>query len=117
MVFLRKDFAADGSYRHAGRILRQLVNEGKLARIGLGLYAKARPSKISGRTMLDAPGGFDQVSKEALNRLGVKWELSSAERAYQDGLTTQVPANPYVRVPGGFKREIAFGDFRLKIES
>ena len=115
MVFLRDDFAALGGYDQVGRVLRQLEVQGRLVRIGKGLYAKARPNRITGKPMLAAPGGFDQAAKEALNRLGVQWEPASAEKAYQAG-RTQIPARVMVRVKGPFHRQIAYGKYRLGIE-
>ena len=115
MVFLRDDFAALGGYDQVGRVLRQLEAQGRLVRIGKGLYAKARPNRITGKPMLAAPGGFDQAAKEALNRLGVQWEPASAEKAYQAG-HTQIPARVVVRVKGPFHRQIAYGKYRLGIE-
>ncbi len=115
MVFLRDDFAALGGYDQVGRVLRQLEVQGRLVRIGKGLYAKARPNRITGKPMLAAPGGFDQAAKEALNRLGVQWEPASAEKAYQAG-RTQIPARVVVRVKGPFHRQIAYGKYRLGIE-
>ena len=38
-VFLRADFGDLGGYDQVGRALRQLVREGRLVRIGQGLYA------------------------------------------------------------------------------
>ena len=115
MVFLRDDFAALGGYDQVGRVLRQLEVQGRLVRIGKGLYAKARPNRITGKPMLAAPGGFDQAAKEALNRLGVQWEPASAEKAYQAG-RTHIPARVVVRVKGPFHRQIAYGKYRLGIE-
>jgi hypothetical protein len=115
MVFLRDDFAALGGYDQVGRVLRQLESQGRLVRIGKGLYAKARPNRITGKPMIAAPGGFDQAAKEALTRLGVKWEPVSAEQAYQAG-GTQIPARVVVRVKGPFHRQIACGKHYLSIE-
>jgi hypothetical protein len=115
-VFVRADFKALGDYDQVGRALRALESQGRLARIGQGLYAKARPNRITGKTMLAAPGGFDQVSKEALSRLGVCWESTGAERDYQSG-STQIPAKVTVRVYGDFNRRISFGKYRLKVEA
>ncbi len=114
-VFLRADFDVLGGYDQVGRALRQLVGQGRLVRIGNGLYAKARMNRITGKPMLAAPGGFDQVSKEALTRLGVKWEPASAEKAYQEG-GTQIPARVVIKVAGPFHRRIAYGKNRLGIE-
>ncbi|MCG7590020.1 MULTISPECIES: hypothetical protein [unclassified Halomonas] len=60
-------------------------------------------------------GGYDQVGKEALNRLGVQWEPASAEKAYQAG-GTQIPARVVVKVKGLFNRQIAYGKYHLSIE-
>lgn len=114
-VFLRDDFEALGGYDQVGRALRQLVKQGRLVRIGKGLYAKARKNRITGQPMLAAPGGFDQVSKEALDRLGVEWEPGSAEKAYQAG-STQIPARVVIKVSGPFQRTITYGKYRLGIE-
>lgn len=114
-VFLREDFTALGGYDQIGRVLRQLEAQGRLVRVGQGLYAKARKNRITGQPMLAAPGGFEQVAKEALNRLGVQWEPASAEKAYQAG-STQIPARVVVKVKGPFQRRIAFGRYRLGIE-
>ncbi len=42
-VVLRRDLAPFGSPAQVSRALNQLVAEGKLVRIGLGVYAKAAP--------------------------------------------------------------------------
>ena len=48
-VFLRADFDDLGGYDQVGRVLRQLVREGKLVKVGQGLYACARASTMSGK--------------------------------------------------------------------
>lgn len=115
MVFLRDDFTSLAGYDQVGRALRQLEAQGRLVRVGQGLYAKARKNRITGQPMLAAPGGFEQVAKEALDRLGVKWEPAGAEKAYQAG-GTQVPARVVVKVKGPFHRRIAFGRYQLGVE-
>ncbi|MDV2080374.1 DUF6088 family protein [Marinobacter xestospongiae] len=115
-VFLREDFSSLGDYDQVGRALSKLVARGRLVRIGKGLYAKARLNRITGAKMLAAPGGFDQVSKEALNRLGVNWAPGRAEVAYQNG-STQIPSQTVVRVYGRFNRQISYRNYRLKVEA
>jgi hypothetical protein len=114
-VFLREDFEALGGYDQVGRVLRQLVIQGRLVRIGKGIYAQARKNRITGKLMLSAPGGFDQVAKESLNCLGVQWEPASAEQAYNAG-STQIPARVVVKVKGPFSRSISYGKYSLSIE-
>ena len=84
-VFLPDDFQAIGDAKQVMQALNQLIERGILAPIGEGLYAKTRPNRINGRQMLAAEGGFDQVAKEALQRLGVEWKIGRAEEAYQKG--------------------------------
>jgi hypothetical protein len=64
-VFLRADFDDLGGYDQVGRVLRQLVREGRLVKIGQGLYARARPSMTSGEPV---PVGGLSALKEALRR-------------------------------------------------
>ena len=113
-VFLRSDFENLAGYDQIGRALRQLTSEGTLLKVGYGLYAKARPNRITGKPMLSAEGGFSQVAEEALSRLGVKWQPSKTAQAYQAG-STQIPANAEVIVLDRFNRRIATEKFELQM--
>jgi hypothetical protein len=113
-VFLRSDFKNLAGYDQIGRALRQLTSEGALLKIGYGLYAKARPNRITGKPMLSAEGGFSQVSQEALSRLGVKWQPSESVQAYQAG-STQIPANAEVIILERFNRRIGTEKFELQM--
>ena len=112
-VFLRSDFIRLGGYDQIGRALRDLAAEGKLIKVGYGLYAKARLNRLTGDPMLAAEGGFVAVAKEALKRLGVKWTDTNFD-AYQKG-ATQIPANAQVVVFGRFNRKIGTDKFKLQI--
>ena len=89
-VILRRDLKKGlGSRSQVNRGLKQLQEEGKLVRIGNGVYAKASLSPLSGRP---APRqGLEVLAVETLDRLGIKWRLGRARRLYNAGLTTQVP--------------------------
>lgn len=113
-VFLRSDFEKLAGYDQIGRALRQLTSEGVLVKVGYGLYAKARPNRITGKPMLSAKGGFTQVAEEALSRLGVKWKPSKSVAAYQAG-STQIPANAEVIIFDRFNRRIGTEKFELQI--
>src|SRR5260370_42442331 len=67
-VFLRADFGDLGGYDQVGRALRQLVREGRLVKVGQGLYARARPSLTNGEPV---PVGGLSALKEAVRRVGV----------------------------------------------
>lgn len=47
-VFLRADFKDLGGYDQVGRALCKIVREGRLVRVGQGLYARARASMTGG---------------------------------------------------------------------
>jgi len=115
-VFLRTDFAQLGGYDQVGRALRKLVAEGKLLKIGYGLYAKARISSITGKPMLASVGGFKAVSEQALERLGVAWQPSDELVRYNKGETTQVPVNAKVIVKSRFNRKIYLRNMKLQVE-
>lgn len=88
-VVLRRDLARFGSPAQVSRALNQLVAEGKLVRIGLGVYAKAAPGPISRIPMARQPLGA--LAVETFERLGIPWQLGAAQRRYNERLTTQVP--------------------------
>lgn len=115
-VFLRADFEQLGGYDQVGRALRELVAEGKLLKIGYGLYAKARISSITGKPMLASKGGFKAVSEQALERLGVAWQPSDELVRYNKGETTQVPVNATVIVKKRFNRKISLRNMQLQVE-
>ena len=99
-VFLRSDFIRLGGYDQIGRALRDLAAEGKLIKVGYGLYAKARLNRLTGDPMLAAEGGFVAVDTNF--------------DAYQKG-ATQIPANAQVVVFGRFNRKIGTDKFKLQI--
>ena len=113
-VFLRADFADLGRYDAVGRALRQLVREGRLLRIGSGLYARARASTIDG-----APtpvGSFRDLADEALRRLGIETAPTRFERAYSEGKTTQVPSGRRVAVTKRVRRRISYNGATVSFE-
>ncbi len=115
-VFTRKDFATLSDYDQIGRALLGLTKRGKLIRLGYGLYTKARTNRITGLPMIAAEGGFDQVAKESLSLLGVKWQSSIAEQRYNAGLTTQIPVNTQVLINDRFNRTIGTDQFTLQVQ-
>jgi hypothetical protein len=115
-VFIRQDFSSISDYDQIGRALLSLTRQGKLIRLGYGLYAKTRKNRITGLPMLAAKGGFDQVAKEALTSLGVKWKPSIAEQNYNTGLTTQIPVNTQVLISGRFNHTIGTQQFKLQLQ-
>lgn len=88
-VVLRADFESMGSQSQVSRALRELIKDGKIVRLGYGVYAKARPSSLSGKPVPRVP--LEELAEEALQKLGVKPRLGAAQAAYAEGRTTQIP--------------------------
>ena len=115
-MFLTREFRDLGGEDQVLRALRGFVREGRLVRLGYGVYGRAETSRLSGRSMLAARGGFIDAARQALDKLGVKWEPTEFPRAYNEGRSTQVPINPAVRVKGRFSRQLRYQDTELRLE-
>lgn len=115
-VFLTREFANLGGKRQVLRALANAVAQGQLVRLGYGIYARAARSRLSGQPVLDSKGGFLGAARQALNKLGVSWDLTEAQRDYNEGLSTQVPVNPRVKITGRFSRKISDGRRELGID-
>lgn len=114
-VFLPREFIDLGGYDQVRRALRELVRDKRLVRLGYGVYGRAIVSRLSGEPLLYSAGGLTGAARQAMNKLGVKWELTDSQRAYNEGRSTQVPVNPVVRVKGRFSRRLWDGDRELVI--
>lgn len=115
-VFLPREFATLGGEDQVLRALRGLVRDKQLVRLGYGVYGRARISRLSGEAVLDSPNGLDGAAREVLNKLGVKWEPTEAQRAYNEGRSTQIPVNPAVRIVGSrFSRRLRDGNVELRL--
>jgi hypothetical protein len=115
-VFLTREFRDLGGEDQVLRALRGLVREGTLVRLGYGVYGRAETSQLSGQPILAARGGFIDAVRQALDKLGVPWEPTEYQRAYNEGRSTQVPVNPAVRVKSRFARRLFYQDTELRLE-
>ena len=115
-VFLPREFADLGGEDQVLRALRGMVREKRLVRLGYGVYGRAVVSRLSGEPILNSANGFLGAARQALTKLGVKWGPTEAERAYNEGRSTQVPVNPVVRVKGRFSRRLRDGNLELTFE-
>lgn len=115
-VFLPREFADLGGEDQVLRVLRGLVRGGRLVRLGYGVYGRAIQSRLSGEPILYSANGFIGAARQALTKLGVQWEPTEAEQAYNEGRSTQIPVNPVVRVKGRFSRQLRYGNTELVLE-
>lgn len=114
-VFLTREFMDLGGEDQVLRALRGLVRDGRLVRLGYGVYGRTVISDLTGKPLLYSPGGFRSAAREALTKLGVQWEPTESEKAYNEGRSTQIPFNPVVRVKGRFSRRLRDGNRELVI--
>jgi hypothetical protein len=112
-VFLRGDFEDLGGYDQVGRVLRKIVQEGRLVRVGQGLYARASPSITSGEPI---PTRGLATLRDALGRVGIETFPTRLERAYNAGETTQVPTGRVVGVARRVRRKVGYGGMNLSFE-
>lgn len=113
-VILRTDLEDLGGYDQVGRALRVLVSKGEIIKIGYGLYAKTVVSVVNGKRIPKKP--LPGLAKEALQRLGVETTISSLEKDYNDGVTTQVPTGRVIAVKGRFSRKIGYNGVAVTYE-
>jgi hypothetical protein len=113
-VFLRDDFKDLGDYDQVGRVLRKLATKGKIVRIGYGLYAKTKVSALTGETVPITT--LPNLGREALGRLKVKTAPTTADVAYQEGRSTQVPTGRLIGVKSRVIRKIGFKGAYLRYE-
>ena len=90
-VFLPREFADLGGEDQVLRVLRGMVREGRLVRLGYGVYGRAVVWQLSGEPILYSPNGFAGAARQALTKLGVTWEPTEAERAYNYYVSDQIP--------------------------
>lgn len=115
-AYLTREFRDLGGEDQVLRALRSLVRDGKLVRLGYGVYGRAEISPLTQKPMLSGDG-FGPVARQALDKLNVRWEPTTAQRAYNEGLSTQVPMTPRVRLRGGrFSRKLRYKTMELTIE-
>lgn len=97
-VFTPMDFLDLSDRDQTGRVLRKLVAEQSLVKIGRGLYAKTKTSSVTGKIMPAKP--LTDLAKEGLTKIGARVVPSRAETAYNSGKTTQVPTGRVLAIKG-----------------
>jgi hypothetical protein len=114
-VFRPTDFLPFGSEASVKRALKELIGSGVLVRLGVGLYAKAKPSVISGHPIPVQP--MEVLGPQALSKLGVRCQESRHTAAYNAGQSTQVPVGVVVHVgKQRVSRKIGFNGQFLEYE-
>ncbi|MBN1684369.1 MAG: hypothetical protein JW855_02910 [Gammaproteobacteria bacterium] len=113
-IILRQEIQNLTDKRQLSRALKALIEEGYLAKLGYGIYTKTEIVPETGDVILKAP--FSDLVKETLDKLGIDWDLTQAQKDYNEGRTTQVPVRPGVRLKDRFRRKLAFHNQRIYFE-
>jgi hypothetical protein len=115
LVFRPADFLAFGSEASLKRALKELTSAGVLVRLGVGIYAKAKPSVISGKPIPVQP--LEVLGPQVLIKLGLYPRQSLQTAEYNAGRTTQVPTGIIVNVgKQRISRKIGFNGKFLQYE-
>lgn len=115
LVFRPADFLAFGSEASVKRALKEITSTGVLVRLGVGIYAKAKPSVISGNPIPAQP--LEILGPQALAKLGIRPRQSLQTAEYNAGRTTQVPTGIVVNVgKQRISRKIGFNGKFLQYE-
>ncbi|MEZ2307115.1 DUF6088 family protein [Paraburkholderia strydomiana] len=114
-VVLRSDVANLGSPAQVSRVLARLVANGALVRVSLGVYAKTRLNKFTGKLAPAAP--FESIAAETFQRLGIAVMPGRLAREYNEGKTTQIPVDGAVSTGARrITRKITVGRKSVKYE-
>ncbi len=115
-VFLKCEFSTMGSEAQVTRALRNLVEDGVIVRFGLGVYAKAKKSALTGKPIPVRP--VSVLAPDALRKMGVDVYPSKLVQEYNAGRTTQIPANDVVNTGRRrINRKLAFGNQQITYEN
>ena len=116
LVFRPSDFQPFGSEASVKRALKELTDIGVLIRLGVGLYAKAKPSVISGKPIPIQP--LEVLGPQALTKLGVRLKASLQTAEYNAGRSTQIPIGIVVNIgKQRISRKIGFNGKFIKYEN
>lgn len=115
LVFRPADFMPFGSEASVKRALKDLTDLGVLVRLGVGIYAKAKPSIISGKPIPILP--IEVLGPQALTKLGVRLKASIQTTEYNSGRSTQIPTGLVVNIgKQRISRKIGFNGKFLQYE-
>ena len=83
-VFLPREFRDLGGEDQVLRVLRILVREKRLVRLGYGVYGRAIVSRLSGDPILYSPSGF--IGASAASPYQARREMGAVRRPVADFL-------------------------------
>lgn len=115
IVFLVKDFLDLSDRDQILRVLRTLVKENLLIKVGKGIYSKAIKSEILDKFI--PADNLRNIAISAMKKLGVEVVPTAAEIAYNNKTTTQVPNGFIIGVNKRVSRIISYGKATIQYET
>lgn len=114
-ILLRSSFVDAGTPSRITRAINSLIAEGKIIRLGYGVYAKAEPSSLSGKPI---PRKFlEELTPEIFTQLGISFDYGRAIKDYVSGKSTQVPTALIISTGSRrISRKISLGLREVKYE-
>jgi hypothetical protein len=113
-VFLLRDFDDLSDRNQVGRVLRKLIKQELLVKLGYGMYSRAKRSTLSDKIIPEK--GLIAGGKEILDKLKIKTYPTRYETMYNNFQSTQVPTGRVIAVDSRITRKISFGGISLKYE-
>jgi hypothetical protein len=113
-TFIPKDFSDLSDRDKVLRILRKLIKENKILRIGQGVYARAKISTITNKPVPEK--NLRALAITALKKSGVSILPTRMEKEYNEGKSTQVPTGLVIGVNKRVSKKIGFNGRYIKYE-
>lgn len=110
-VVLRRDLMHLGSSARVDAALGALVADKRLIRLGMGVYAKTRRLTSGVRVL---PSDFSLLAEEALQKLGVEFDLHPVISDYRSGLSDQIPVRLVIAPKSRVTRKLSVGQLSVK---
>lgn len=100
-VFAAQDFLDIGNRAAVDQTLSRLVREGRIRRVGRGLYDLPRTSALLGTLI---PPAQERIAEALARKTGSRLQSTGAVAANALGLSTQVPAKIVYLTDGGSRK-------------
>jgi hypothetical protein len=114
-ILLRSKLVDTGTPSRVTRAINSLIAEGKIVRLGYGVYAKARPSSLTGNPIPRKT--LDELAPEIFSELNVPFTYGEAISDYVSGRTTQIPTALIISTGSRrINRRISVGSREVKYE-
>ena len=113
-TFVPADFFDLSDRDQVLRVLRRLIQEKLILRVGQGVYARAKISTVTNECVPEQ--NIREIAVTALRKSGVRVLPARYEREYREGKVTQVPTGLVIGVNKRVNKRIGFNGRYVKYE-